>query len=48
MFVDALHYLIVGLALGLGRLDNESLGDFAGADIGDLDNGAVVYERMRE
>ncbi|KAI6763522.1 hypothetical protein HG531_012910 [Fusarium graminearum] len=48
MLVNALRYLIVRLALGLGRLDDESLGDFASAEIGDLDNGAVVHKGMSE
>lgn len=48
MLVDALGYLIVGFALGLWCLDDESLRDLAGADIGDLDDSAIVYERVRE
>jgi len=48
MLVNALGYLIVGLALSLWCLDDESLRDLAGADIGDLDNSTIVYEGMRE
>lgn len=48
MLVDALGYLIVGLALSLWCLDNKSLGDLAGADIGYLDDSTIVYEGVRE
>jgi hypothetical protein len=46
MFVNALCNLLVRLALCLGCLDDKSLGDFASASVGDLDNSAVVNKGM--
>lgn len=48
MLVNALRYFIVGLVLGLRCLDNKSLGDLAGTEIGNLNNGTVVYKGMCE